>query len=214
MISSVVHPLRTYTLVEEAEVPAFVLVGDALSLGIGGGGCDPEPGGSLFCELRGGCGATGGSAYAGGRESADVGRLTAAAVEVDAEAVGDVDVALSFEALADGAGRDEVDRLAVGCGVDVVVGRGGVTVLEADVVVVRVEGHALEFEHSTGLVGGRLLRLGRNGDDATGYVEDAGGGNDASKGSLAVDGPVGLEAIAGAERGQPGVIVGRVGDWR
>ena len=68
----------------------------------------------------------------------------------------DVDITLRLKAFGDGTGLEEVDGLTAG------VECGGVAVLEADVIKVRIEGDALELQDGTSLVGsGERCCLGR-----------------------------------------------------
>src|SRR5260370_15240098 len=99
--------------------------------------------------------------------------------------MGDVDIALRLEALGDGTGLEEVDGLAGG------IERGGVAVLEADVIEVGIEGHTLELQYRPGLVSGVALLLGQGLDRRArwtlGVVEDLAGRNDATRGDLTID---------------------------
>src|SRR5437868_8420646 len=133
-----------------------------------------------------------------------------ARIQVRAQTMADVDVALRLETLSDRTWLEKVSGLAAG------VERRGVTVLEADVIVVRIEGDALEFENCTCLVGRAALLFGQGLDRRAirtlGIVEDARGWNDTAGGNLAIDRPVALNTVVRVDGRQPRGVVASIGD--
>ena len=110
VIGTVVLVERPDALVEHAKVPALALIGDTFGLGVGGRAGDPQ---------TGGCGDDDRRTSAIRRSAVDahisyVGGTTYRRIEIGANAMGDVDVALRLEALGDGAGLEEVDGLSAG----------------------------------------------------------------------------------------------------
>ena len=155
VIGAVVLVLGADALVEEGGVPGAALVGEADGLDVGGSLCDPEAAGGVDGDGGRGGGAAGGAGGAADGLRAGVDGVVVAGVEVSAEAVTEVDVALAFNALSD-RGRLSVEDGLAGGGVRC----GGVAVVEVDVEVVGVEGDVLEDDHRAGLVGGVHLLLG------------------------------------------------------
>ncbi len=99
--------------------------------------------------------------------------------------------------LGDRTGLQEVDWLFGG------IECGGVAVLEADVIKVRIEGDALKLNNRARLVGGAALLFGQDLHGSAirplGVVEDLGGRNDAAGGDLTIDRPVALEPVVNVD---------------
>ena len=181
VIGTVVRIKCADTFVEHTEIPALALIGDALGLSVGGCVRDPQTGGRgddnrCTCAVR---------RSAIDAQIADIRCATDRCVEIDAKAMGDIDVALRLESLRDGAGLEKVDGLARG------VEGGRVAVLEADVVEIRIEGDAFELQNRACLIGSVALlfrqSLDRSAVRALVVVEDFAWRNDAAGGNLTID---------------------------